>query len=733
VQVHRTLNAAAVTGPHPATLSLVSVTWLNAAVATELVNGGEWKMFIEKLVLENFKCFGPGRTTIDLGPNLTALIGTNGTGKTAACEALLRLFGITRQDRDVRGEDFHVPVDETDAPSSRELTIEVVLAFPELDVEGQDADEEDAADEIAEEQNDEDQDGIDAEDLDDEADDEANRGEDGQAPEQRVASHRAVPEFFSRMAADDDGDLKVRIVLKATWGDDGTVDGTVTETRIVVRTLAESYGEEDHAPLSAAERSRIQMIYIPASRDGARQVSAFLRSRLWRAAQWSAGLRDMASDHAADVAEQFAEEPVVKAVEGAVGSRWRELHDAGTHATPKLQLLDSDFNQLVRSTELVFEPDPTGRARPARLLSDGQRSLLHLALTAAALDVEAAVYDQRHSTDFMLDASQLPNLTLIAIEEPENNLSPFFLSRIVSQLKNLATDEAAQAILSSHSASVLTRIEPEDVRYFRTDRHTASASVRPITLPENYTEAGKYVREAVRAHPELYFAKFVVLGEGDTEQFVIPRIAQAQGVDLDPSFVAVVPLGGRHTNHMWRLLNDLGIPHATLLDLDYGRAGAGPARLRDACNRLFDNGADPLDGLDDYDAISDIDDDLKLTDLWPLIRHLRRFGIFFVCPLDLDYILLARYPKAYKKLEAGETGPRGTDALATVIGKDGSDDEFWKKRPIRLRWYRYLFVTHSKPSSHLRALSRLTDEQLCDGAPGVITALIKYIRKQVGL
>jgi hypothetical protein len=537
------------------------------------------------------------------------------------------------------------------------------------------------------------------------------------------------------MAADDDGELKVRIVLNATWEDDGTVDGTITETRIVVSTMAEDYGEEDYAPLPPAERSRIQMIYIPASRDGARQVTAFLRSRLWRAAQWSPNLRDMVSEHAADVAEQFTDEPVVNAVEGALGSRWRQLHDAGTHAAPKLRLLDGDFDQLVRNTELVFEPDPTGRARPARLLSDGQRSLLHLALTAAALDVEAAVYDRRHHADFTLDAAQLPNLTLIAVEEPENNLSPFFLSRIVKQLEELATGEATQAVLSSHSASVLTRIQPEDLRFFRTDRYTATASVRPITLPEDDTDAGKYVREAVRAHPELYFAKFVVLGEGDTEQLVIPRIARAQGVDLDPSFVAVVPLGGRHTNHMWKLLNDLGIPHATLLDLDYGRVGAGAARLRDACNRLNDDGIDPLKGLDGYDDVTDITDDLELLDLWPIIKHLRTFGIFFAKPLDLDYIMLTCYPTAYTKREKGELGPRKIDALTTVIGEGGTDEEFWQEphRAERLRWYRYLFVTHSKPSSHLRALSRLTDEQLRDGAPRVLTALIEHIREQVGL
>ncbi len=428
------------------------------------------------------------------------------------------------------------------------------------------------------------------------------------------------------MVANDDGDFKVRIVLEARWEDDGTVDGTVTENRIVVSTMAEEYGEQDYAPLPASERSRIQMIYIPASRDGARQVNAFLRGRLWRAAQWSADLRDMVGEHAGKVAEQFDEEPVVDAVEGALGQRWQELHDAGTHAAPKFRLLDGDFDQLVRNTELVFEPDPTGKARPARLLSDGQRSLLHLALTAAVLDVEGAVRDRRHTTDFALDAAQLPNLTLIAVEEPENNLSPFFLSRIVTQLQNLAVTRATQAVLSSHSASVLNRIAPEDLRYFRLDPAPATASVHAITLPANRTDAGKYIREAVRAHPELYFAKFVVLGEGDTEQLVIPRIAQARGVDLDPSFVAVVPLGGRHTNHMWKLLNDLGIPHATLLDLDYGRAGAGPARLRDACKRLLDNGVDPFDGLHGYAGPDDIHDELKLDELWPIIRHLRSFG-----------------------------------------------------------------------------------------------------------
>ena len=44
---------------------------------------------------------------------------------------------------------------------------------------------------------------------------------------------------------------------------------------------------------------------------------------------------------------------------------------------------------------------------------------------------------------------------------------------------------------------------------------------------------------------------------------------------VDPSFVSVVPLGGRHVNHFWRLLTDLSIPYVTLLDLDRERETGG--------------------------------------------------------------------------------------------------------------------------------------------------------------
>ncbi|MEV0623691.1 AAA family ATPase [Nonomuraea sp. NPDC050404] len=652
---------------------------------------GKNTLHIESIALKNFQCFGPDPTAIGLNDGFTAFIGANGAGKTAACQALLRLFGIASSERAVRSDDFHVPPGEVSPPDSRSLTIEAVLAFPELE-EGSDL------------------------------------------------SKVTVPEFFHRMASAADGTFKCRIVLKATWVADGTIDGSVTETCEAVMTLDEEYGSEAVYALTAAERSRIQVLYVPASRDGSRQLAAFLRSRIWRAARWSQDLRDLVTTTTATIAKRFHAEPSTSVVEAALARRWQELHDAGTDAVPRLRPLEGDLAQLLRDTELVFEPTHTGKPRSAAMLSDGQRSLLHLALTATALDIESGLAAGVHASEFDLSSVRLPSLTVVIVEEPENSLSPFYLSRIAGQLKKLSNNPRTQAIIASHSAGALARIEPENIRFFRLAADTGTASVRPITLPEESTEAGKYVREAVRAHPELYFARFVVLGEGDSEEVVIPRIAEAQGIELDPSFVAMVPLGGRHTNHFWKLLNDLGIPHATLLDLDFGRSGGGPGRLRDACTRLLDQGIDVLANLDGYTSIADITDDMSYDQAEKIATHLRSFGVFFSSPLDLDHSMIRAYPNAYKVRTGNERGPNAADARDSVLGADHPATSYWDpvdqaeraERDDELRWYRYLFLSRSKPSTHLSALTRVSHNDLKHG-PEVLNALIAYIQRKLAL
>lgn len=645
-------------------------------------------MFIEQLILTSFRCFGPVPTLIQLEPGLSTFIGVNGAGKTAVLQAMQRLFGITGEQRRLRRQDFHVPAAEVMAPGQRSLVLEAILAFPELDEWG-------------------------------------DRG--------------AVPEFFQQMAADAAGRLKCRLRLEATWTDDGSLEGSVEQKYWAVRTLG-PFTEVDCTELKATDRARIQMIYVPASRDGASQVTAFLRGRLWRAINWSAGVRQTFFDAGATLNGAFANEPAVDVVVGAVTRRWQEVHTAGTDTIPAFRPMDHRFHEFIRKVEVVFRPDEAGRERALDDLSDGQRSLFHLAMTAATLDVESNITGNPPAPGFQPGGITLPALTLIAVEEPENNLAPFYLSRIVRQIEDLTSGPRAQAVISSHSASILARVEPTQVRHFRLDPGDRTVRVRSIRLPVDQEEASKYIREAVRTYPELYFARFVVLGEGASEEVVLPRLAEAMGLDIDRSFVAVVPLGGRHVNHLWRLLSDLAIPYATLLDLDWGRDGGGWGRIKIACSQLLEIGTPPqqifahpsplgpaanLAAFDGYPT-----EDFAGMTAWA--TALRQHNVFFCAPLDLDYSMLRAFPDAYQVDEPGRQGPsqRGNPRIA-ALGEEGRHDLYGAELEQVLRWYRYLFLGRGKPSTHVRVLSEQSMRTLADGAPEELRALLMSIARRL--
>jgi hypothetical protein len=418
------------------------------------------------------------------------------------------------------------------------------------------------------------------------------------------------------------------------------------------------------------------------------------------------------------------------------------VHEADTDSSPTLRLVESRLEDLVRRAEFAFFPDEAGQLRKLEDLSDGQRSLFHIALTAATLEIEHdAIALPAEESVFEQEKLRRTHLTLLAIEEPENSLSPFFLSRIMTQAREMGGMASAQVIISSHSPSILGRIEPQEVRYCRLDRPSRSSSVRRLTLPASDSEAGRYVRLAVRAYPELYFARFAVLAEGDSERIVIPKIAEASGLSLDPSFVPIVPLGGRFVTHFWRLLHDLQIPYATLLDLDLGRKHGGAATIKRVVADLRAIGNDMstntavIFGDIDPDDMDDIDDaDLLEEDQnHPWLKALREENVFFSAPIDLDFLMLCAFGTAYQKPRPGGIGPRSdADSIAakksTTLKTGGNPelyDDGWDDRFV---WYPYLFLSQSKPETHMAALSEIPVAELAD-PPSDIKYLIEHVRK----
>jgi putative ATP-dependent endonuclease of OLD family len=253
-------------------------------------------------------------------------------------------------------------------------------------------------------------------------------------------------------------------------------------------------------------------------------------------------------------------------------------------------------------------------------------------------------------------------------------------------------------------------------------------------MPTSGDEAAKYVREAVLAYPELYFSRLVVLGEGDSEEVVLPRLFAAQGLATDQIAVSVVPLGGRHVNHFWRLLHGLGIPHVTLLDLDAGRYGGGWGRLRYALTQyrsfpgargITEEYLARLPGWETTDR-PDLNDDGQ-----QILARLEEVGVFFSSPLDLDYAMVGAYPAAY-----GVTGPDLVPAdegtITAVLGKShGPVDQYDGNEQALFDAYRERFKRGSKPAAHIAALAALSDAEVLEGLPEPYQRLIAAIVKKM--
>lgn len=651
-------------------------------------------MKLSSVTLTNFRCFGPETQTIPLDSGLVSLLGANGAGKSAVLAALSKVFGLTNADRALERNDFHLPRGKTwDDVGEIEMVIELRFDLPEL--------------------------------------------KDGGI---KTTAPAAMFKHLTVGAPEEVPFCRAR--LKAKWTPSTLAEGNIEQ--ILEWVLGtDNTGNEKTIAVSAAHRALIIVHYIPATRDPIRHIRQSTGSILHgflRAINWSPATKKIVSDASTSIRDAIGGEQGMKTVSNLIEKAWQELHKEGTHTNVIIQPVAKRIEDLIHQVDTVFHPSVGDDEEGVDRLSDGQRSLFYIALVAMSFDVQNRLLkDANHGLE--IDKLKTPVLTILAVEEPENHVSPHFLGRIVGLLKRIGNDPAGQVLLTSHSASIMSRVEPESVRHLIYDANTKQSSIRRIELPTENIEKGKFVREAVKAYPELYFSKLIILGEGDSEELVIPRLVKAiGGIELDPNLVSFVPLGGRHVNHFWKLLNGLGIPYITLLDLDFGRPGGGWGRIKYALEQLLELGGDPntvLGGLTPKEIAAmhtwpgnDISEDFQS---W--LTFLEKKNIFFSSPLDLDFAMLQAFPAPYKKLQPDEHGPqRGTDEslVAAVLGEKSPAAEYYlTKSKGMMSWYRYLFLGRGKPATHSLALQSINDTDLKAKAPvelkRLVTSVIEHL------
>jgi len=640
-------------------------------------------MKLARLRLSNFRCFGPVPTMIDF-MDMTFILGPNGAGKTSALQALAKLFSIDPVQRRIKSTDFHEPIlaDKDSEEATRTLWIEADFEFTEL-----------------------------------------------KKKKPKAGSMPAVASFFSQLTmTDEEKTVRLRVRLTATLEPDGEI-----EEQCVFVTRADEEDEPAQiTPMGKQDRNRIQVHYLPARRNPADHISFStnaLIGRALRAANWVSE-REVITDLTAQIGDALVGNAAITSIDEALGRLWKTLHKGTFYAAPAVSFGNSEIENLLRHLSVCFTPGHAEAKVDFSRLSDGQQSLLYVSLVLAMHDLGAKVLTGKVK-GFDVDKLRPPAFTLLAVEEPENSLSPHYLGRVIRTLEDFASGQNAQAVVATHAPSLLRRVEPEAVRHLRLNNERLTI-VSPIAMPTDNEEARKYVREAIQAFPELYFSRFVILGEGDSEEIVLPRLLAARGILADDSSVSIVPLGGRHVNHFWRLLNGLGIPHATLLDLDLARHEAGWWRIRYAARqlRLF------REVMPTTITVADISDIPKWSDAaerladdntkW--IERLEGEGVFFSQSLDLDFMMLEHFAEAYGVDEDEREVP--TDKVLDQVlgeGRDKGPHQYTSDQLELFGAYVKRFKNGSKPGEHIKALAELDDDELREDMPEVLKRLIGYV------
>lgn len=689
--------------------------------------GEVFNLKLSKLKLYNYRCFGNDEQVIDID-NMTAFIGNNSTGKTAALSALNCLFSTNSNDRILKRSDFHLPKGKSpDELDMQDLYIEVVFSFDELE-----------------------------------------NDENGK---------NTIPPFFQNSVVDEpQGKPYLRIRLEAIWEKSNNAEGAI-ESKIYYITCPEKEEVQDHkTKADRRDLDRIRVIYVPAVRDPSKQlknVSGTMMYQIMNNINWSDITKNKIKGKIDELNAQFLEEQGVSIMGTSIHTQWKSYDSDTRYSNAQLRFNSTDIDASIKKSEIVFLPTVTGKECTIDDMSDGLRSLFYISLVDSILDVETKIREEIESdSEHMSFNHKPPILTVIALEEPENHIAPHLIGQLIFNLVNIASKSNAQTVLTSHSTAIIKRIDPENVRYFRLVTDDCTSKVRAITLPdkEKLADQYKFIKEAVKAYPELYFAKLVILGEGDSEEIILPKFWSAKNGNVDASGISIVPLGGRHVNHFWRLLNDLDIPHITLLDLDKERDGGGWGRIKYVLDQLIQNGADKSKLLKIGDRIM-TDEELEGMLGWDIseavilqswIDYLEKYNVFFSAPLDIDFLMLEHYGDIYRKILSDNEGPRLMvdingkkeqkyiksieelgesypeyekriiDDVQHALKECGGEGKTYTDEQKRLMvWYTYFFLNRGKPSTHIEALSKIENEEMVAFMPDIFSRIITAAEKKL--
>lgn len=213
----------------------------------------------------------------------------------------------------------------------------------------------------------------------------------------------------------------------------------------------------------------------------------------------------------------------------------------GDPRNAEVKLAGGELTEILRLLDLIMEGNKSGL---------GTLNLLCIA------------------AEMLLFNNQKKGLKLALVEELEAHLHPQYQLRLIEYISSQEKNE--QFILSTHSITLASKIKLASLIVLKGTEALPMSPEYTLMKPADYKFLERFL-DATKAN--LFFARGLIMVEGDAENLLIPAIAQLIGRNLYKYGVSVVNVGStaykRYVNIFKRKDGkSFGMPIAVVSDLD---------------------------------------------------------------------------------------------------------------------------------------------------------------------
>lgn len=289
-------------------------------------------------------------------------------------------------------------------------------------------------------------------------------------------------------------------------------------------------------------------------------------------------------------------------LELAIQSVTRQLNRiGGENRLPEVGRIENELNEAISKIfnncdlEIEFQtPNFESLISAPRLfVDDGFRGQVEFKGHGLQRAIIFAIL--RNYADIVTGKGDLKRRTLIlAVEEPELYMHPL-AQRAIRKLFKEISNNGDQVFYTTHSAlqvevsdfdevirleGTAITLEGGKIAAHTTSRQLPIQRMIDDEVARHPRLRGRITANSIREHyshaynrsrNEGFFAKKIILVEGDTEEYSLPIYATAMGIDFDVLGISVIESGGKGPmDRLYRVFNELGIPVFIVFDYDDG-------------------------------------------------------------------------------------------------------------------------------------------------------------------